>query len=87
MTPAITRLVRLLVVLLLVPALASILAGWLGAPGFLHPGRRTLDPDMVRDADITFREIGAQREEFDVRAEDGATLRGWKVRPRRGNGS
>jgi uncharacterized protein len=82
-----TRLLRLLLVLLFVPALVSILAGWLGAPGFLHPGRRTLDPDMVRDADLTFREIGAKREEFDVRAEDGATLRGWKVRPRQGNGS
>jgi len=81
------RLLRLCLVSLLVPALVSILAGWMGAPGFLHPERRTLDADLVRDAALTFPEIGAELEEFDVRAEDGVTLRGWKVRPPQGNRS
>ena len=35
---------------------------------------------MVRHADVTFGQIGAHREEFEVRAPDGAMLRGWKVR-------
>jgi pimeloyl-ACP methyl ester carboxylesterase len=81
------RLLRILLILLLFPALLSVAAGWLGAPGFLHPEKRALTPDMVRDADVTFKQIGTQRENFDVRAEDGAMLRGWKVRAAKPNGS
>jgi len=55
-------------VLLLFPPLLSVVAGWIGAPGFLHPLKRPFTPDMVRDADVTFKQIGAQREDFDVRA-------------------
>ena len=78
---------RILLILLLFPALLSAVAGWMGAPGFLHPEKRALTPDMVRDADVTFAQIGAHREEFDVRAPDGAILRGWKVRAARPNGA
>src|SRR6266446_2494734 len=81
------RLVRILLVVLLFPLLLSTVAGWMGAPGFLHPEKRLLAPDMVRDADVTFGQIGAHREEFDVRAADGATRRGWKVRAAKPNGS
>jgi len=81
------RLLRILLILLLFPALLSVAAGWLGAPGFLHPEKRALTPDMVRDADVTFKQIGTQLENFDVRAEDGAMLRGWKVRAAKPNGS
>jgi alpha-beta hydrolase superfamily lysophospholipase len=42
---------------------------------------------MVREADVTFGQIGAHREEFDVRAPDGAMLRGWKVRAAAPSGS
>jgi pimeloyl-ACP methyl ester carboxylesterase len=78
---------RILLILLLFPALLSMAAGWMGAPGFLHPEKRALTSDMVRDADVTFAQIGAHREEFDVRAPDGAMLRGWKVRAAKPNGA
>jgi uncharacterized protein len=81
------RLVRILLVVLLFPLLLSTVAGWMGARGFLHPEKRLLAPDMVRDADVTFGQIGARREEFDARAPDCATLRGWKVRAAKPNGS
>lgn len=61
--------------------------GWIVAPSFLHPERRALTPDLVREADVTFAHIHAQREDFPVTAPDGAALRGWKVRPREPNGS
>lgn len=73
------RLIRILLILVLVPAFISVIAGWMGAPGFLHPIKREFTSDMVRDADVTFREIGARREDFSVTAPDGALLRGWKV--------
>ena len=82
-----TRLVRILLILVLFPALLSVVAGWMGAPGFLHPEKRVFTADMVRDADVTFAQIGARREDFDVRAPDGVTLRGWKVRAAKPNGA
>jgi pimeloyl-ACP methyl ester carboxylesterase len=81
------RLLRILLVLLLFPPLLSMIAGWMGAPGFLHPEKRELTPDMVRDADVTFAQIGAHREDFQLQAPDGTTLRGWKVRAAKPNGS
>ena len=81
------RLIRIALILVFFPALFSAVAGWYGAAGFLHPEKRALTPDMTRDADVTFAQIGAHREEFDVRAPDGATLRGWKVRAAKPNGS
>jgi len=80
------RLIRIVLILLFFPAALSAIAGWYGAAGFLHPEKRALTPDMTRDADVTFAQIGAQREEFDVRVPDGAMLRGWKVRAAKPNG-
>jgi alpha-beta hydrolase superfamily lysophospholipase len=68
-----------LIILLFPPTLAAV-GGWLAGPSFLHPIRRALTPELIRDADVTFAQIHAQREEFDVRASDGVLLRGWKVR-------
>jgi len=87
MKPYGKRLLRISLVLLLFPLLLSAVAGWMGAPGFLHPEKRALTADMLRDADVTFGQIGAHREEFDVRAPDGAMLRGWKVGAAKPNGS
>jgi uncharacterized protein len=81
------RALRIGLILLLFPALLSVAGGWMGASGFLHPEKRALTPDMARDADVTFGQIGAHREEFEVRAPDGAMLRGWKVRAAAENGS
>ena len=81
------RLFRILLILLLFPPVFAGVAGWMAARAFLHPNRRPLTPDLVVEADVSFTEIGAHREEFDVRAPDGVLLRGWKVRPANPNGA
>jgi alpha-beta hydrolase superfamily lysophospholipase len=81
------RLIRILLILLLLPPILAGVAGWLVAPGFLHPIRRELTPDLIREADASFAHSGGHREDFNVRAPDGVTLRGWIVRPDHPNGS
>src|ERR1700682_730606 len=81
------RLIRIALILLLFPPLLAAVAGWLSGPAFLHPIRRQLSPDLIREADASFAVTGATRQDFDVRAPDGAPLRGWKVRPKNPNGS
>jgi fermentation-respiration switch protein FrsA (DUF1100 family) len=81
------RLIRIVLILLLFPPLAAAVAGWLVGPSFLHPIRRELTPDLIREADASFAVTGSTREDFDVRAPDGVLLRGWKVRPKNPNGS
>ncbi len=81
------RLIRIALILLLFPPLLSAVVGWLAGPAFLHPIRRELTPDLIREADASFAFTGATREDFNVKAPDGAILRGWKVRPKNPNGS
>jgi uncharacterized protein len=81
MRPALSFLLK---IILVAPAIAA-LAGWIVAPSFLHPIRRSLPTDLVRQTDVTFSLIGAHREDFDLRASDGALLRGWKVHPAKPN--
>jgi uncharacterized protein len=81
------RLLRIVLILLLFPILFSMVVGWLVAPAFLHPIRRPLTPDLIRQADASFAQIGAHREEFTVRAPDGVLLHGWKVPAPHPNGS
>jgi alpha-beta hydrolase superfamily lysophospholipase len=81
------RLRRILFILIFTPSLVAAGMGWLAGPSFLHPIRRELSPDLIKEADAGFSFIGAQREEFDVRAADGALLRGWKVRSAKPNGN
>jgi len=85
--PVRRRLIRIALILLLFPPLLAAVAGWLAAPAFLHPIRRELTPDLIREADASFAVTGATREDFEVSAPDGALLRGWKVRPKNPNGS
>src|SRR5258707_7775797 len=80
-------LFRIALFLLLLPPLLAAVAGWLAGPAFLHPIRRELTPDLIREADSSFAVTGSTREDFDVRAPDGVLLRGWKVRPKNPNGS
>ena len=61
--------------------------GWLAGPSFLHPIRRQLSPELIKEADSSFSEVGAHREDFDVRAADGVLLRGWKVRAAKPSGN
>src|SRR5712691_4222587 len=81
------RATRFSLELLLLPPLFAAIAGWLVAPAYLHPIRRALTPDLIREADTYFAAANARREEFDVRAPDGIMLRGWKARPAHSNGS
>ena len=81
------RLLRIALILLVFPPLLAAAVGWLVAPGFLHPIRRELTPDLLREADASFAVTGANREDFDVRAPDGALLRGWRVRAKTPNDS
>jgi fermentation-respiration switch protein FrsA (DUF1100 family) len=81
------RLIRIALILLLFPPLLAAVAGWLAGPAFLHPIRRELTPDLIREADASFAVTGATREDFDVHASDGALLRGWKVRPKNPSGN
>ena len=72
-------------VLLVAPIVAAVV-GWFVAPAFLHPMRRELPADAIKQADVTFAELGTYREDFDVRAGDGILLRGWKVRTTKPSG-
>ena len=81
------RLLRVVFILLLFPPLVAAVLGWFVAPAFLHPILRPLTPDLVHQADVSFAQIGAHREVFDVRAPDGVLLHGWKVRSPQPNGS
>ena len=81
------RLRRILFILIFTPPLVAAGMGWLAGPSFLHPIRRELTPDLIKEADVGFSSIAAQREEFDVRASDGVLLKGWKVRSAKPNGN
>jgi alpha-beta hydrolase superfamily lysophospholipase len=81
------RLIRIALILLFFPPLLAAVGGWLAGPAFLHPVRRELTPDLLREADASFAVTGGTRSDFDVRAPDGTILKGWKVRPKNPNGS
>src|SRR5262249_21640063 len=81
------RLFRIFLILLLFPPLLAATAGWLIGPSFLHPIRRELTAESIREGDSTFSMLHALRQDFEVRAPDGVRLRGWKVRPPNPNGS
>src|ERR1700742_5218860 len=80
------RPVRFLLKLLIIPPIIAAIAGWIVAPWFLHPMRRVLTPELMRNSDLAFARVKARREDFHVIARDGATLRGWKVRAAEPNG-
>jgi hypothetical protein len=49
-------------------------------PGFLHPWRAALSAQRLARVDAMLERVHATREEFDVHAQDGIMLRGWKIR-------
>src|SRR6202521_2694164 len=81
------RLIRIVLILLLFPPFLAALAGWLVGPAYLHPIRRELTPDLIREAEASFAFSGGHCEDFNVRAPDGVMLRGWKVSAPQPNGS
>ena len=81
------RLIRIALMLVLFPPILAAVVGWLASPALVHPIRRELTSDLIREADASFAATGATREDFDVRAPDGVLLRGWKVRSKNPNGN
>jgi cephalosporin-C deacetylase-like acetyl esterase len=71
------RLAYIAVCLIVLAAAVAGLAGKLLAPHFVHPPRRT--SYSLREAGQRFSQVGATEVDFDVRADDGIELRGWKV--------
>jgi len=63
--------------LVLVPVGAGLIGRAIG-PTLVHPMR--LNPDRSEQAEEMLRRTGASKEDFSVRASDGAMLRGWKIR-------
>lgn len=80
-------LVRILLILLLVPPGIAVVMGWMVAPSVLHPVRRPLTPDLIREVAASFAPVRAHREDFVVTAPDGADLHGWKVRAEEPSGA
>jgi len=79
--------VRILCILALTPPIVAAGMGWLAGPSFLHPLRRELSSDLVKEAESSFSQVGTHPEEFDIRAADGVLLRGWKVHSAKPNGN
>jgi hypothetical protein len=52
----------------------------------LHPLLRPLTSELIQLSHRVFQELSANTEDFVVHAPDGVLLRGWRVRPRKGNG-
>src|SRR5438477_5049885 len=52
----------------------------------LHPIRREIDAQQIAEADRSFAQAHATREDLAVTAPDGIILRGWKVRAAQPNG-
>jgi alpha-beta hydrolase superfamily lysophospholipase len=72
----------IVILLLLLVAAASI--GTIIGPGILHP--MNLNPDRQQQTAEMLARTGARKQDFEVHADDGVTLRGWKVRPAVANG-
>jgi uncharacterized protein len=67
------------VTLLALIFVGSAIAGHLIAPNVLHPFRAPLDAGRLASVDEILARTHGTRADFDVRARDGATLRGWKM--------
>ncbi len=75
-----------LVGLVLLASAVSALVGYEEGPWILHPARRPLSAELVSEVGDVFQASEATREDFEVRACDDVTLRGWLGRPSVPNG-
>lgn len=75
---------RILLIAYIFLAAISAVAGWFLGPGILHPQKLNL-PRLQQTAAM-LRTTGATAQEFDVRAQDGVELLGWKIHARKPNG-
>jgi uncharacterized protein len=78
---------RIVAVLLLVLLAGAVLVGEGIGSGVLHPRRLPLLPERIAVADEALSRVNAHREDFEVTAQDGVHLRGWKVEPAQPNGA
>jgi len=72
-----------LAILCLLPAAAAVIGAQLSSV-ILHPAN--LNPDRKEQTAAMLARTGATKEDLEVKARDGAILRGWKVRPTNPNG-
>jgi len=79
------RYVRFLLALFVYLALCAI-GGIYIADGTLHPARRFLTDADIAAMRRSARALDADMEDVAISAQDGAVLRGWRLRPRQGNG-
>jgi uncharacterized protein len=78
------RLLYLLVAMVCaLPIAAAVIGAQLGGV-ILHPAN--LNPDRHQQAAKMLSRTGATKEDFEVKATDGALLKGWKVKPKNPNG-
>jgi alpha-beta hydrolase superfamily lysophospholipase len=80
-------MVRIVCILALTLPVVAAGVGWLAGPSFVHPLRRELSRELIKEAEASLSQVGTHPEEFDVRAADGVLLRGWKVRAVKPNGN
>lgn len=73
----------LLAIVLILPLAAAGIGTQLGAV-VLHPAK--LNPERTEQTSAMLTRTGAVKQDFEVRAADGAVLKGWKVLPPRPNG-
>src|SRR3984957_9225683 len=73
----------ILATLCALPLAAAVIGAQLGAV-ILHPAN--LNPDRHQQAAEMLGRTGATKEDFEVKAADGALLKGWKVKPKNPNG-
>lgn len=70
--------------LLVIAMASSAILGWIVGPSLLHPAN--LNPMRISQTAEMLRRTGAIKQDFVVRAPDGAKLRGWKMKPPDPNG-
>jgi uncharacterized protein len=80
------RVLRLGVLFILGYLALSCVIGVFVAEGTLHPGRRLLSPKDEMQAEEMAHSHDSELADVAVLAGDGATLRGWSIRPRNGSG-
>jgi uncharacterized protein len=66
-------------------AVIAATAGWIVAPGVLHPEK--LNPQRLQQTAAMLSRTGATKTDFNVRTPDGVELRGWKIRANHPNGN
>src|ERR1700722_15361754 len=74
----------LLAIVVILPLAAAGIGTQMGA-GILHPAN--LNPERREQTSEMLARTGAVKQDFEVRAGDGAVLKGWKVIPPRANGN